>query len=370
MSLLALEGVEVVRDGRPILSLPALDVREKEVLAVLGPTGAGKSTLLRVLHLLERPASGSVSWRGERVAWPAPLALRRRISMAFQDPLLFSGTTADNVAYGLSVRGVNGNAARERVEDALRLLHVDHLARRQARTLSGGEAQRTALARALALSPELLLLDEPFAALDAPIRKHLLEELRQVVRARGITCVYVTHEQAEAFSFADRFAVLRRGRLLQSGTPEEVLLRPRSRTLARFMQTGNILAGVVSRRSEAICEVAVGERTLFSRSDLPEGAPVDACVRREEVLVEEAGEASPAPGLNRFRGTVVSVLDLGATVQLRIDAGIPGPPLQALVTRRVAHDLAPRPGVEVLATFSAASVHLIPREGHEPDDDV
>ncbi|MFN7986291.1 MAG: ABC transporter ATP-binding protein [Thermoanaerobaculia bacterium] len=370
MSLLSLEGVEVVRDGKPILSLPRLDVREKEVLAVLGPTGAGKSTLLRVLHFLEKPVSGSLVWRGERVGWPAPLALRRRIAMAFQDPLLFSGTTADNVAYGLEVRGVDGTAARERVDEALRLLHVGHLAGRQARTLSGGEAQRTALARALVLSPELLLLDEPFAALDAPIRKHLLEELKQVVRARGITCVYVTHEQAEAFSFADRLAVLRRGKLLQSGTPGEVLLRPQSRALARFMQTGNILPGVVARRQEAICEVAVGPRTLFSRSDLPEGTPVDACVRREEILVEAPGEASPAPGLNRFRGTVDSVLDHGSTMQVRIDAGFPGFPLQALVTRRVAHDLSPKPGAEVLATFSAASVHLIPREGDEPDDDV
>lgn len=368
MSLLALEAVEVAREGKAILSLPRLDVREGEVLAVLGPTGAGKSTLLRVLHLLERPAAGALSWRGERVPWPAPLDLRRRIAMAFQDPLLFSGTTFENVSYGLSLRGVNGRAARGRAEEALRLLHVDHLADRRARTLSGGEAQRAALARALVLRPELLLLDEPFAALDAPIRKHLLEELRQVVRAQGITCVYVTHEQAEAFSVADRLAVLRRGRLLQAGTPEEVLLRPTSRDVARFMQTGNILPGVVSRRQEALSEVSVGERLLFSRTALPEGTPVDACVRREEVLVEAPGEASPAPGLNRFRGTVEAVVDLGSTMQLRIDAGIPGHPLQALITRRVAHDLAPRRGTEVVASFSAASVHLIPREGSSDDD--
>ena len=370
MSLLELEGVEVAREGKTILTLPRLDVREREVLALLGPTGAGKSTLLRLLHLLEKPVSGTVAWRGELVTWPAPLALRRRISMTFQDPLLFAGTTWDNVAYGLGLRGVNGSDARARVEDALRLLRVDHLAARTARTLSGGEAQRTALARALVLSPDLLLLDEPFAALDAPIRKHLLEELGRVVRSRGITCVYVTHEQGEAFSVADRIAVLRRGRLLQAGTPEEVLFHPATRVVARFMQTGNILAGVVERRSEAISEVTVGPRVLFSRTAVPEGTPVDACVRREEVLVEAPGEASPAPGLNRFPGTVEAVVDHGSTMVLRIDAGFPGTLLQALITRRVAHDLAPKPGDGVVATFSASSVHLIPREGHEPDDDV
>jgi tungstate transport system ATP-binding protein len=369
VSLLALEGVEVVREGRAILSLPRLEIHEKEILAVVGPTGAGKSTLLRILHFLDRPEAGALSWRGERVPWPAPLDLRRRISMTFQDPLLLSGTTYDNVAYGLSLRGARGDGARERVLAALRLFRVEHLARQPARTLSGGEAQRTALARAVVLSPELLLLDEPFAALDAPIRKHLLEELKQAVRARGITCVYVTHEQSEAFSIADRIAVLRRGRLLQAGTPEEVLLRPNSRAVARFMQTGNILPGVVSKRSEAISEVTVGPNVLFSRTGLAEGTPVDACVRREEVLVEAPGEASPAPGLNRFRGTVQSVVDLGSTMQVRVDAGFPGTPLQALVTRRLAHDLSPRPGLEVVATFSAAAVHLIPREG-TPDDDL
>ena len=371
MSLLALEGVEVVREGRTILSLPRLEVREREVLAVVGPTGAGKSTLLRVLHFLDRPEAGVLAWRGAPVPWPAPLALRRRISMTFQDPLLLSGTTRENVAYGLSLRGEDGGGAREKVLDALRLLRVEHLADQRARTLSGGEAQRTALARALVLSPELLLLDEPFAALDAPIRKHLLEELRQAVRARGITCVYVTHEQSEAFSIADRIAVLRRGKLLQTGTPEEVLLRPRSRAVARFMQTGNILPGVVSKRTEAISEVEVGRCVLYSRTGgLPEGTPVDACIRREEILVEAPAEASPAPGLNRFRGTVETVVDLGSTMQVRIDAGFPGFPLQALITRRVAHDLSLKPGGEVLAAFSAASVHLISREGNETDDDV
>ena len=368
MSLVALDGVEVVRDGRTILSLDRLEAREGELLALLGPTGAGKSTLLRVLHLLEKPAAGSVSWRGTPVSWPPPLDLRRRIAMAFQDPLLFSGTTLDNVLYGLSVRGETGPAARGKATEALRLLRVDDLADRRARTLSGGEAQRTALARALVLRPELLLLDEPFAALDAPIRRHLLEELTQVVKEHGITCVYVTHEQGEAFSVADRIAVLRRGRLLQAGTPEELLLRPTSRAVARFMQTGNILPGVVSRRTEALSEVSVGGRVLFSRTVLPEGAPVDACVRREEILVEAPGGAAPAPGMNRFAGTVEAVLDHGSTMQLKIDAGFSEGPLQALITRRVAHDLAPRPGLAVEATFSAASVHHIPREGRADDD--
>lgn len=369
MSLLSLEGVTVVREGKEILSLPALELREKEVLAVVGPTGAGKSTLLRLLHLLERPDAGRVSWRGEPVAWPAPLALRRRISMTFQDPLLLSGTTYDNVALGLRLRGENGSGARERVLGALRLLRVEHLAERRARTLSGGEAQRTALARALVLSPELLLLDEPFAALDAPIRRHLLEELSQLVRGRGITCVYVTHEQSEAFTIADRIAVLSGGRLLQAGPPDEVLRRPASRAVARFLQTGNILPGRVVRRAEGFCEVSVGGTLLASGCALPEGTPVWACVRPEEVLLELPGDASAAPARNLLQGEVAAVADLGATMQLTVDVGLAGHPLRALLTRRAAHDLSPRIGTALRATFPDGAVHLIPREGTEDDDD-
>jgi tungstate transport system ATP-binding protein len=370
VSLLRIDGIEVSREGRTILSLPRLDVRERELLVVLGPTGAGKSTLLRVLHFLERPTSGTLSWRNETVAWPAPLALRRRISMAFQDPLLLSGSTYDNVVYGLRLRGQNGSGARERVQAALRLFHVEHLSAQRARTLSGGEAQRTALARALVLSPELLLLDEPFAALDAPIRKHLLDELRQVLREHGITCVYVTHEQSEAFSIADRIAILNEGRLLQTGSPEEVLYHPTSRAVATFMQTGNLLPGVVARVEAGLAHVDLGARTLSARGDFPEGTPVLACLRPEEVLLGRADPGAADPAINRLDGRVASVEDLGATLLVRVDCGLGHSRLQALITRRAARDLSPRPGENVVATFAAASVHLLRRERGENGDDL
>lgn len=370
MSLLRLEDVAVLREGRTILSLPRFEVAEGEVLAVLGPTGAGKSTLLRILHFLERPGSGSVSWKGEPVPWPAPLALRRRISMAFQDPLLLSGTTRENVAYGLKLRGENGRGARERVEAALRLFHVEHLAGRDARTLSGGEAQRTALARAFVLSPELLLLDEPFAALDKPIRKHLVEELRSVLREFGTTCVYVTHAQTEAFSIADRIAILRDGHLLQEGAPEEILYRPSSPAAARFIQTGNLLPGVVRRVDAGLAHVSLGSRSILSPASEPEGTKVLACLRPEEVLLERPGSAAPDPSTNRLEGRVVSVVYQGTTVLVRLDCGLAGPPLQVLLTGRAGHAPPPQPGDDLLATFGAASVHLIRREGDDLDDDL
>jgi ABC-type sugar transport system ATPase subunit len=352
MSLLRLAGVEVRVLGGSILELPSLEVEEGEIHVVLGPTGAGKSTLLRVMNLLERPSRGEILWRGERVPWPAPLALRRRMAMVFQSPLLFSGSVLDNVEYGLRIRGERKGPARERAEAMLRRFRIDHVARRRASTLSGGEAQRAAIARAMVLDPDLLLLDEPLSSLDEPIRERLLEELREIVRERRITCVYVTHEQAEAFALADRISVLSGGRLLQTGAPEEVFYRPNARAVAEFLKTGNLLAGEVAAREGSFTLVRAGGRTFRASSDLPPATRVLACIRPEEVHLTRDGGA----GMNRLDGIVTSLLDGGATVKVEVDCGFR---LSALLTRRTSRDLGLALGERVGVAFAPEAVHLI-----------
>ncbi len=264
--LLAATGLRVRAEGRTLLDVPAIEVREGEVLVVLGPTGAGKSTLLRVLALLQRPDEGRLAWRGAEAGWPPPLALRRRMAMVFQAPLLFSGTVFDNVAFGPRLRGERGAPLRARVGAALEQFRVGHLAGRSADTLSGGEAQRVALARAVVVEPELLLLDEPLASLDAPIREALRDELRAVVRARGIASVHVTHELPEAFTLADRIAVLVGGRLLQAGSPEEVFYAPERIEVAEFLRAGNLIAAEIVSAAGGIATVRIGGRLLRSRT--------------------------------------------------------------------------------------------------------
>ncbi len=356
MSLLRLDDVLVRKEGRTLLDLPSLDVREGEIHVVLGPTGAGKSTLLRVVNRLERPSRGSVRWRGGIVPWPAPLEFRRRMTMVFQSPLLFSGTTFENVAYGLRLRGEREEALAPKVDAMLRLFRIGHLAGQRASTLSGGEAQRAALARALVLRPELLLLDEPLAALDARIRERLLRELRQIVREGRITCLYVTHEQAEAFAVADRISILSEGRLLQVGTPEEVFYRPSGPAVAEFLQTSNILTGEVVAAGGGIAKVRIPGGTLSALSDLPPGSQVLVCVRPEEILLTPgAGTAAGA-----IEGTVTSVLDQGSTLKADVDCGFP---LTALVTRRAAREVPLRAGTRVGVSVSPEAVHLIVKEG-------
>ncbi|HNX49125.1 MAG TPA: ABC transporter ATP-binding protein [Thermoanaerobaculaceae bacterium] len=357
MSLLALERVAVEGGGRVILDVEHLKVQPGELLAVVGPTGAGKSTLLRVAHLLERPARGRVQWQGEPVVWPAPLETRRRIAMAFQDPLLFTGTVAENVGYGLEVRGANRAAVRARVVELLELLGVGHLAARRAATLSGGEARRASLARALAAGPELLLLDEPLASLDAPVRERLRGDLVAIVRGQRLTCVWVTHDQEEAFAVADRIVVLEAGRVAQSGTPEDVFFRPATPFVAGFVGAGNVLPGRVEGSDDGLVTVDLGGLRLEAVSKLQEGASVVVCIRPEEITLGRDGGPEHHSARNRMNGTVVAVVTRGATTRVEVECGVR---LQALVTRRSAAELGLETGVPVWLSVKATAVHLIP----------
>lgn len=224
--MLEVEGLKVRRGKRQVLDVDALKVEEGEVLAVIGPNGAGKSTLLEALALLT-PAEMTYRFGGRTAKLPQEaLALRRQMAVVFQQSLLLEGTVFDNVAMGLRLRRVPQAEVRRRVSDALERFQVAHLAKRHARALSGGEAQRVSLARALALQPRVLFLDEPFGALDVLTRSAILQDLRSILRTAGITALFVTHDFTEIPPMADRVAVLMEGKIRQVGTPQEIFLKP------------------------------------------------------------------------------------------------------------------------------------------------
>ncbi len=240
MSAPILEGrnLRVVYGRQAVLDVLQAEVREGEVLAIIGPNGAGKSTLLRVLGLLETPTTGTVRYRGQ-VTSPSGsqgLAIRRRFASVFQEPLLCDATVQANVALGLRLRGRPADESAAAVRAWLERLGIAHLADRKARTLSGGEAQRTSLARAFAVDPEVLLLDEPFAALDPPTRAELLLLLQRLLRETGRTTIFVTHDREEALQLGDRIVVIADGRVCQVGPPAEVFGQPTSEEVARFVR--------------------------------------------------------------------------------------------------------------------------------------
>jgi len=239
--------VEDVRKSYPGFVLRAtLEVPLGQTLALLGPSGSGKSTLLRLVAGLETPEAGRITF-GDTDLTPLPPE-RRGVGLVFQDYALFPHLTVyENIAFGLRERRWNEARIESRVREMLELTHLSPHARKRPEALSGGERQRVALARALAPEPRLLLLDEPLGALDLRLREELLLELRDILRRTTVTALVVTHDQAEAFLLADRVTVLRAGRVVQSGSPEGLYLRPQDVWTARFLGHRNVLSAPESR---------------------------------------------------------------------------------------------------------------------------
>ncbi|MFZ4605634.1 MAG: sulfate/molybdate ABC transporter ATP-binding protein [Caulobacter sp.] len=232
----------------PALNDVSLDVAPGELLALLGPSGSGKTTLLRTIAGLEYPEAGQVLFDGEDVTYAC--AASRRVGFVFQQYALFKHmTVARNVAFGLDVRKGKDKPPKAeiaaRVDELLKLVELGGLSKRYPSQLSGGQRQRVALARALAVSPRVLLLDEPFGALDATVRKSLRKELRRIHDATGVTTVFVTHDQEEALDLADRVAILNHGRIEQVGTPDEVHDHPANAFVCGFVGEANSFDGVV-----------------------------------------------------------------------------------------------------------------------------
>jgi tungstate transport system ATP-binding protein len=235
-NLIEFNDLQVERNQRVALSVKYLFIARGETLAVVGPNGAGKSTLLLTLARLLKPARGEIRFNDQSLRQWDELEYRRRISFVFQSPLLLDLSVEQNVALGLKFRGVSQEETRQRVGRWIKALGVESLAKRRASQLSGGEAQRVSLARAFVLEPELLLLDEPFAALDPPSRLKLIEDLSALLREDQRTTVFVTHDLHEAAKLSHRIAVLVDGVLRQVGTARQIKAKPADETVRAFLQ--------------------------------------------------------------------------------------------------------------------------------------
>jgi tungstate transport system ATP-binding protein len=359
-AILQARGVTVRHAAATVLDVVCLDVRRGETLALIGPNGAGKSTLLRVLGLLERPARGEVRLDGQPGGWGRELlAARRRFASVFQEALLADTTVERNVALGLALRRVPREEARRRAARWMERFGIAGLAGRQARTLSGGEAQRASLARAFAIEPEVLLLDEPFSALDPPTREDLLLDLQRVLRETEVTTVFVTHDRAEALRLGDRVGVMLEGRLAQLDLPEAVFGRPASPDVARFVGVENLLPGRVVAAVEGLLTVETAHLRIRVPGEVPVGRRVLACVRPEDVVLRP-GPPGPVrdSALNHFGGRVAELVPVGT--QVRVLAAC-GDPVIALVTRTSVRELPLGPGSAVTVSFKASAVHLIER---------
>ncbi|MFH1150325.1 MAG: ABC transporter ATP-binding protein [Actinomycetota bacterium] len=355
--------------GRTVVDIERIAVEQGETLVVLGPSGCGKSVLLRMMNLLEAPTEGTIRFEGREVQGlkgQQRVSVSRRMAMIFQDPLLFRGTALRNVEYGLKVRDVPAAARAERAREVLEVVGLGHMSGELVSTLSGGEAQRVSVARALAVEPELLLLDEPFANLDAPTRHELQNELRSLLSRSGMTAIFVTHDQEEAARLGDRILVLDAGRVEQEGTARDIFYQPETEFVARFVGVDNIFHGNVLRASAGLAEVDVGGAVLEVATGIGAGEPVALGVRPEDVTIVPEGEISaPASSRNTFLGKVSGLELSGPLAKVSLECPFP---LVALITRRSAEEMGIEAGRRFGARFKAVAVVVIERDGEAVSD--
>lgn len=279
------------RNGVTALQGVSLSVAAGEIITLVGPSGCGKSTLLRLIAGLDLPSGGRVLLQGRDItALPAE---KRGMGVVFQNYALFPHmSVAENIGFGLRVRGVPKAERQRRVAAILDQIQLGALAERRPDQLSGGQQQRVALGRALAITPSVLLLDEPLTALDAQLREQMRLELRSTLERIGITSIYVTHDQAEALSLGDRVVVLRNGQIEQVGSPPEIYQQPATPFVAAFIGTANQISGTLGWGAEGQhVETALGRVPLASVSQQAPGSRVTILVRPEELALCSPAEA-------------------------------------------------------------------------------
>jgi tungstate transport system ATP-binding protein len=357
-TLLKVENLLVRRGGVTVLDISGLEVFQGQVLSLIGPNGAGKSTLMLTLAGLLKPAWGSVFFRGELIT-DGGFAYRRHIAMVFQEPLLFDTTVFENVAAGLKIRSMDRGDIARTVREYLDRFGISHLAKRSARKLSGGEAQRTSLARAFVTRPEIIFLDEPFSALDPPTREALTGDLERILRETRTTAIASTHDQTEALRLADRIAVVNAGKIAQIGPVAEVMNRPADEFVASFVGVETVQRGRVVRVSDGVfTAVIAGGREIEAVGQMEIGAGVLCCIRPEHVTLSGTPAPLGSSARNVFRATIRKITPLGLFYRVRLDCGFD---LVSYVTRQSLEKLALAEGSEVTASFKATAVHVIPR---------
>ncbi|MEN9810296.1 MAG: hypothetical protein RLZZ488_1863 [Pseudomonadota bacterium] len=315
--LLTIKNLSAALDSRPVLNDISLEVREGEFFSLLGPSGCGKTTLLKIISGFLKPASGELFWNGAPIT-QLP-ANKRDLNLVFQNYALFPHMNVfENVAFGLRMQKCAEDEIRKRVRESLELVRMDSFAQRRIGDLSGGQQQRIALARAIAPRPKLVLLDEPLGALDLQLRKQMQVELKALQRHLGMTFIYVTHDQEEAFTMSDRIAILNGGELQQIASPEELYETPANRFVAQFIGNANFLAAEIISETRARCRLSSAEFQLSS-IETSAGSNLsanqkgngDVLVRPEQFTIQPLA----TNGAEHLKGVILMRQYLGAQIR-------------------------------------------------------
>jgi tungstate transport system ATP-binding protein len=357
--LIKIENIIVGRGGTKILDISELTIEPGRILALIGPNGAGKSTLLLTLAGLLKPSQGRLYYDGLPVETGAGRAIMRRsVSVVFQEPLLLNTSVHNNVALGLKFRHLTGSEIEKTVDESLDYFGISSLATRSAKTLSGGEAKRVSLARAFAIRPQLILLDEAFNSLDPPTREALIEDLHSILQKTKITAVLALHDREETLRLAQDVAVMESGKIVQSGTTAEIFNHPNSEFVANFVGTETVLEGTVKSNNDGLMEIALDGKIIEAVGDFRPGQNVYCCLRPENITVSKEMPARMS-ARNIFEATVLKLFRQGFFYKMVLDCGFP---LVTYITLPSCEDLDINEGIVVAASFKATAVHVIKRE--------
>ena len=356
MTLLKTVQLGYSADSKALLRNINFEVERAEVFALIGPTGAGKTTLLRLLNLLDTPSSGKIYFDGQDTAESTRLTLqmRRRMAMVFQKPVVFNSSVHENIAYPLKLRGYGRKETQARVEEMLEITGLKGYEKRRARTLSGGEAQRVSLARAMIARPELLLLDEPTANLDPVSVSKIEEVLANTIREQKATVIMATHDMSQGQRLADTIGVLMHGELLQIGSPSEIFCSPSNKEVAEFIGVENILSGIISAKDDTLVTVDVNGAAIEAISEFDIGDKIYVVIRPEDITFTLAKEKSSAR--NVFQGEIARMTTVGQLARIEVDCGFT---LLGILTKRSAEELNLNLGKKIYASFKATAVHVI-----------
>jgi tungstate transport system ATP-binding protein len=358
-TLVKIENIILQRGGSTVLDIREFQVRQGRILALIGPNGAGKSTLLLMLAGLLKPCQGKFYFQGKPVESRTDLAtLRRNAAVVFQEPLLLNSSVYENVAIGLKFRRLKNEEIRKGVQSALDYFGIAQLAKRSAKTLSGGEAKRVSLARAFAIKPQIILLDEAFNSLDPPSRETIIDDLKRILEETKITAVLASHDREETLRLAQDVSVMNSGRIVQSGKTAEIFNQPDSEFVANFVGTESILEGTVNSCAAGHMVVSINGKSIEAVGDCSIGQKVFCCLRPENVTVSNYTQGKIS-ARNIFEAKVSKIIRQGYFYKLTLDCGFP---LVAYITIPSYEDLGIAKGGTVFASFKATAVHVIPRE--------
>lgn len=318
MNILTAKDIRYSIRGKTILEIPSFEIEEGKVIGIIGPNGAGKSTFLKILSLLLKPNSGDLFYMGTKIRQNKSLEIRRKMSVAFQDALLLDGTVYWNMEIGLRLRNIEKAERQKRIEHWLKMLNILHLRDQHISTLSGGEAQRVNIARAMALEPEILFLDEPLSHLDQPTKEGLMVDLYKILKSSRVTTFFVTHDFREMLYLFDIACVMLNGKIVQKADPLYILNNPQNTQVAGFVGIENILKGKISsiETDRYYVKLNEGDMILARGSfDYTVGSEVNIAVRAENVSVVNEDCTLP----NTFSGRVIEIYPTGYGWKCKVD---------------------------------------------------